>query len=399
MPWKNVSVEQQRWRFVCAVEAGGSSFALCCRRAGVSRTTGYKWWWRFEQGERCFADCSHRPGNPRGYKQCWHDRVIGLRRRRRRWGARKLQWALQQRWPATNVPSTRTIHRWLHAEGLTRRNKRRARAGPLMAAEAAQRVRGPNDVWSVDFKGRARTGDGTRIEPLTVRDMASRYGLAIVQLPGTDEQNVRRAFERIFRRFGLPKAIQVDNGPPFGGDGALGLSRLSVWWLRLGIRVQFGRPRCPQDNAAHEQWHSVISAECFKPTCANVRAQQRRFAKVLHDYNHCRPHEALGMRVPAQLYRKSPRPYRSDPPVSGYRATWPTLHVGIGGRVFWAGRQRLIGRAFAGQRLGLRPAGTQRWEVYLDRHLIGVIVANDRAGMRPAKRRRSRNGSPCVPTR
>jgi putative transposase len=224
--------------------------------------------------------------------------------------------------------------------------------------------------------------------------MATRYGLAIVQLPGTDERNVRRAFAWIFRRFGLPKAIQVDNGPPFGGEGALGLTRLSVWWLRLGIRVQFGRPRCPQDNAAHEQWHSVISAETFKPTAPNVRAQQRRFARALHDYNHCRPHESLGMQVPARLYRKSPRLYRPQLPASRYPARWPTLDVPEGGRVSWAGQQRMIGRAFAGQRIGLRPHGAQRWQVYLDRHLIGELVATDRAGMRPAKRKRYRNGSP-----
>jgi transposase InsO family protein len=320
--------------------------------------------------------------------------MLALRRRRPRWGARKLRWELQQLFPRRRVPSVRTLHRWLCVAGLTRRNKRRSRAGPLLSAVRPQHPRSPNDVWTVDFKGRDRTGDGTRIEPLTVRDLATRYGLAIVQLPGTDEANVRRAFVRIFRRFGMPRAIQVDNGPPFGGAGALGLTRLSVWWVRLGIRVQFGRPRCPQDNAAHEQWHSVISAETFQPTSLNARAQQRRFARALHDYNHCRPHEALGMRVPARLYRKSPRPYPPHLPVSRYPTSWSTLHVPADGRVFFASRQRMIGRAFAGQHIALRPAGAKRWRVYLDRHLIGELVATDRAGMRPAKRERYHNGSP-----
>lgn len=397
MPWQTLSPEQQRWQFVCAVHAATDSFTATCRRFGISRKSGYKWWRRFREEDRILVDRSHRPRRSTGCNARWRGRVFALRQRWRHWGARKLRWELKRRWPRAKIPAVRTVHRWLFAAGLTRRGKRRARPGPVVALGPPQRAIRSNDVWTADFKGRAYTTDGTRVEPLTVRDLATRYGLAIRQLPRNDETQTRRAFVRIFRRNGRPKAIQIDNGPPFAGDGALGLSRLSVWWLRLGIRVQFGRPACPQDNAAHEQWHSVISAETFKPMSHSVVAQQRRFNASLHHYNFHRPHESLGMQPPAKLYRRSRRQYSARLPQSSYRANWPRLLVDPLGRVSWAGRQRLIGRAFAGQRVGLCPSGAQQWQVYLDRHLIGLLVAADLAGMRPTQVRRYSNGAATKP--
>lgn len=191
--------------------------------------------------------------------------MLQLRERHPTWGARKLRWALQRAWPRQKVPAVRTLHRWLAAAGLVRTPWRRARRGPLRRRPARLAARRPNDVWTVDFKGRFRTLDGARIEPLTVRDLASRYGLAVRVLRATDERQVRWAMQALFRRYGLPRAIRVDNGPPFGGEGPRGLTRLSAWWVRLGIRVEFGRPGCPQDHAAHEQWHRVLAAETARP--------------------------------------------------------------------------------------------------------------------------------------
>jgi putative transposase len=392
MPWKTQSKEQQRWMFVCAAQACGN-VAQACRRCGISRKTGHKWLKRFRAGERLFADRARRPRRVRGCGEIWRQRLLAAKRKRRRWGARMLRWQLQRSYGSEAVPSVRTLHRWLVAAGRTRRTKRRARPGPMVPRPVRLIAAAPNDVWTVDFKGPGRTTDGTRIEPLTVRDLATRCGLAIRQLRRKDDDCVRRALARLFRRYGLPLAIQVDNGPPFGGDGALGLSRLSVWWLRLGLRVQFGRPACPQDNAAHEQWHSVISAATFQVMSSTGAAQQRRFAKALRDYNSARPHSSLGMVPPAELYRPSPRAYPRSLPISTYPAGWLRKKTDRRGNLFWAGRQRLIGRAFASQHLGLRQIDAHTCEVYLDQHLLGTLVANDPAGLRPVVLQSKRNAA------
>lgn len=392
MPWENDSKEQQRWKFASAVEAG-SSIGQACRRFGISRKTGHKWLKRFRDGPQALSDRTRRPRRLRCREEVWRQRLLAAKRKRRRWGARMLRWLLERTFARNDVPSVRTLHRWLVAARRTRRYKRRARAGPLVVQPPRLVATEPNDVWTVDFKGRSRATDGSRIDPLTVRDLATRFGLEIRQLRCNDEEHVRRAMVPLFRRYGLPKAIQVDNGPPFGGDGALGLSRLSVWWLRLGIRVQFGRPGCPQDNASHEQWHSVISAETFAVMSTNRAAQQRRFAKTLRDYNCSRPHSSLGMLPPAELYRPSPRVYPDQLPASTYHPDWQRRKIDRSGKMFWAGRQRLIGRAFVGQYVGLRPVNARTCEVYLDQHLLGTLVDTDPAGMRPVIRTPTRSAA------
>lgn len=397
MPWRTETNERQRWQFVCAVKAARTSFAAICHAFNISRKTGYKWRRRFQQaGGPGLQDRSRKPMRLRHCAPHWRQRLLALRRQRPTWGARKLHWALRQGWPRARLPTVRTLHQWLLAAGLVRVGQQRARRGPVRIRPKKVPARRPNDVWTVDFKGPIRTGDRTWLEPLTVRDLAARYSLAIRHLGAMDETHVRRAMQRVFRRHGLPRAIQVDNGPPFGGQGPLGLTRLSVWWLRLGIQVQFGRPACPQDNAAHEQWHSVLKAETARPPAATARAQQARFDRFLTDYNEQRPHESLGMRTPAELYRPSQRRWLPRLPSSRYPSSWPRLLVGPKGCVWWAHRQRLIGRAFAQQSIGLRPAGAGQWRVYLDRRLLGLLVAGDRAGLRPVQWRRP---SPARPKR
>jgi putative transposase len=378
MPWKNDSWAQQRWQFVCAVASGRNHFTAVCRRFQISRQTGYKWWRRFRTaGGAGLRERSRRPHRRRTPWRKWWPRLRRWRQRHPQWGARKLRWALRVAWPHQRVPAVRTLHRWLAAAGLVRTPRQRVRPARLVA-------RRPNDVWTVDFKGRFQTLDGTRIEPLTVRDLASRYGLAIRVLAATDEPHVRRVLHALFRRHGLPRAIRVDNGPPFGGQGPRGLTRLSAWWLRLGLRVEFGRPACPQDNAAHEQWHGVLAAETARPAAPTRVAQQRRFDRWLRDYNEQRPHEALGMRVPAAVYRPSRRRLRRLR-ASRYPRGWPVLRIDAKGRAWWGGRARVIGRAFAGLCIGLKPAGGGRWQAFLDAHFLGLMVADDRAGLRPVQ--------------
>lgn len=329
-----------------------------------------------------------RRGPARGIKRwaLWRRVVLALRRRRPTWGARKLRWLLRQHHAGGSLPSVRTIHRWLQLGGVVTRRVRRARRGPTLPALLRTVARQPNDVWTIDFKGLFRSGDGRRIEPLTVRDLASRYVLAVQAVRAPSERVVRTWMMRLFRRCGLPHALWIDNGAPFGGCGALGLSRLSVWWLRLGLRVEFSRRARPGDNAAHEQMHRVLKAETARPPAATLAIQQRRFARWQHDYNHCRPHEALGMNTPASCYRPSPRRYPPVLPVLKYPAHWVVRRVNGSGRIQWQRRPRLIGRAFAGEHIGLhlRPGG--RHEVWLGTHLLGWFFARDLAGLRPARR-------------
>jgi putative transposase len=390
MPWKNpesVPPRVARWRFVQACLAGGEAFAALCRRFGVSRPTGYKYWRRFlTHGRAGLAARVRGPRRTAARWRRWRREVLALRRRWPTWGARKLRWRLRQRHPHGALPAARTLGRWLRAAGVVARRRQRHRRGPRLPALPRTVARRANDVWTLDFKGRFRTGDGRRVEPLTVRDLASRYVLAVQAVRAPSVPVVRAQLLRLFRRHGLPRALWIDNGAPFGGSGALGLSRLSVWWLRLGLRVEFSRRGRPQDNAAHEQMHRVLKAETARPPAGTLAAQQRRFGRWRHDYNHRRPHEALGLRPPARRYRPSPRRCPRTLPPLVYPAHWVVRRVAASGRIQWGRRPRVIGVAFAGERIGLRLRHGGRHEVWLGTHLLGWLLANDLAGLRPARR-------------
>jgi hypothetical protein len=248
-------------------------------------------------------------------------------------------------------------------------------------------------VWTVDFKGWFRTGDGTRIEPLTVRDLFSRYILRVVLLADQTYPLTRAAFVGLFRQGGLPWRIRVDNGGPFGSNGAAGLSRLSVWWVRLGITVEFIRPAHPQDNGAHERMHRDYKAETAQPPAGTPRRQRGRTRRFVHRYNFQRPHEALGLRRPAQLYRCSRRAYPRRLPELKYPTRWKVRRVRSNGTIRWEGRLRFVGEAFVGQRVGLKPASSEVHAVYFAKVLLGQMHRADGGGLRPATyaRRRKTN--------
>lgn len=387
MPWKEVLMPEARVRFVLACREKGESLASVCRRFGISRKSGYKWLKRYcAGGVRALGDASRRPRCcAKAHRPCWRERLRRARQARPHWGPKKLRWLLQRTFPrAKRVPAVSTLGLWLAQSNLVRKGKRRARPGPVLPWRGAQAPKGCNQVWTIDFKGWFRTGDGRRCEPLTVRDLFSRYVLAVVLLPNESDTAVRWAMRKVFRRYGLPKAIRVDNGAPFGGKGALGLSRLSVWWLRLGITVDFIRPAHPQDNSAHEQMHRVFKAEVATPPAPSVPAQKRRVTSWIACYNYQRPHEALGQRVPAALYWPSARRMPAQLKDPCYPQGWKVRRVHNRGQIKWQGRQRFIGRAFVGELVGLRSMSDGAQEVYLDRHLIGLLYEHDPAGMRPA---------------
>jgi putative transposase len=374
---------------VLAALSGEKSFVQQCRHFNIARSTGYKWLGRFRtEGRLGLSNRSRRPRrSPRTLAPRWQKALRQLRRRHPTWGPRKLLARLRSLHPRTPLPTARTLGRWLRRWGLIQVRRRRQRQGPRLPPLRRARPRSPNEVWTVDFKGWFRTGDGTRVEPLTVRDGKTRFLLAVVLLSNQSERLARPAFTRIFRRYGLPKVIQVDNGPPFGGEGPRGLSRLSVWWRRLGIGVQFGRPAHPEDNAAHEQMHAVYQAEVANQPSGSVPAQQRRSERWRMAYNQIRPHEALRLRLPAQAYRPSPRPFPRRLPAWYYPKRWWKKRVSSDGRLFWQGRQRFIGRAFGKEMIGLKPRQTGVWEVFLGSDLLGILYQKDASrSLRPAQR-------------
>ena len=388
MSWHTGSLLSTRERFVLAALQPREPFTQLCRRFNIARSTGYKWRQRFRLAGRAgLHNRSRRPRrSPRQLAPRWRLALRQLRRRHPTWGPRKLRARRRVLHPRVRLPVPRTLARWLRRLALGPRRPRHQRRGPPLPKPKRTVARQPNDVWTLDFKGWFRTRDGQRVEPLTVRDLKSRYVLAIRLLPNQSDGPTRRVLQRLFQRHGLPKVIRVDNGAPFGGVGPRGLSRLSVWWRRLGIRVEFGRPAHPEDNAAHEQMHQIYQAEVAAAPARHPAAQQHRSNRWRWEYNHLRPHEALKLQPPAQHYHRSGRVWPRRLPRWTYPTAWPQGQVSPDGRLFWQGRQRFMGRAFAGERLALRPRGADVWEVFLGPDLLGQLHQHDHSrSLRPAR--------------
>lgn len=377
-----------------ARDPAAESFAQLCQETGIARATGYAWMERAREsgGEGLAARSRARRGFCEGKAlRRWSAVLLELRARRPSWGADKLLAVVGREHPRAKLPSRSAVTRLLQRRGLAAGRKARAKRGPAVARMSPGAVERANDLWTVDLKGWFRTGNGERCEPLTVRDLHSRFVLCVRAVAHCSEAVVGRRMRELFREYGVPRAIRVDNGVPFGSPttgAALGLTRLSVWWLRLGIAVEFTRPGCPQDNGAHEQMHRVLKAETARPPAQNLAAQSRRMEAWRRDYNAERPHAALGQRTPAQCYRPQRRAYQA-PGVLHYPAGWAVRKVSEKGTIRWVGQQRQIGRAFTGEHLGLRPqesAGSPPWwEVYLGAQLLGELHPLDRGGMRTAQ--------------
>lgn len=386
MSWKSISLVQARVGFVKLVLKAQQSFAEVCRIFRISRKTGYKWKRRFlRQGLGGLRDRSRRPKRfPHQTPAGWLRRIRRLRHRHRRWGAKKLREQLRRQSPRQRVPAVRTITLWLQRWQLTRHRRARPPHGPQLLRPRLTVPTRSNQVWTVDYKGWFRTHDGQRIEPLTVRDLFSRYLLAVRLLPDQQWWRARAVFIRLFRRFGLPRVIRVDNGGPFGSNGPAGLTRLSAWWTALGIQVEFIAPGHPEQNGAHEQMHRELKADLAAPASSTMRAQQRRTDRWVNGYNGVRPHEALGQRTPAECYRKG-RPYRwtNQLPLS-YPKGWKVRSVRSNGQIRWQGRLRFVGEAFVGMKVGLKPVGMGKHVVYLVRVPLGELRASDACGLRPS---------------
>lgn len=391
MPWKTKDQIGLRHELVLRMQKGQETVIELSREFGVSRETAYRWKRRFREGGLAgLQDESHRPKrSPGRTQQLWLVRLRRLRQRRPTWGVRKLSYWLGRRFGQRGMPAAATLGRWLKRWGLAR-GRRRRRVGPVVVRRRPRPAQRCHEVWTVDFKGWYRTGDGTRVAPLTVRDLYSRYGLAIVLLANQGVESTRREFLKIFRRNGLPERIRCDNGAPFGGGGPTGLTRLSAWWVTLGIEVEFMTPGRPCENGAHEQFHRVYKAEVAKKPARNRAEQQRRSNKWLRHYNQERPHQGLGMRLPEECYR----PNRRRKPVRRgrwrYPAGWLQRWVKASGEISWEGSRRFVGEAFGGNWVGLKSMRGGVWRVYFGPVLVGEMHAEEEGGLRPARHRARR---------
>ena len=344
------------------------NFRALCQEYGISPKTGYKWRERMlRYGLAGMAEQSRRP---RSHADELAEGVIcemvRLKQAHRHWGPRKIR-ELYLRKHGT-AASESSFKRVLERAGLTQPRRRRVRAAQAGRLWSGQRAQAPNEVWTVDFKGWWYDVDGRRCEPLTVRDEHSRYVLELRRMADARTATVRDCFERLFERHGLPGAIRSDNGSPFAHvRGLLGLSRLSAWWVALGIDLERGRPGHPQDNGGHERLHRDIRTELEPGT-----AQQEALDLWRQEFNHERPHEALGMRCPGEVYQKSQRLYEGSPEDLEY----PGLHarrVGPQGRIMWGGMPLFITTSLAGWSVGLKPMENGRLEVWFGRLLLGWI--------------------------
>lgn len=251
-----------------------------------------------------------------------------------------------------------------------------------------------NQVWAVDFKGWFRTGNGQRCDPLTASDLFSRYVIGCQAVRRPTHEQVQRQFELWFKRYGRPEVIRVDNGPPFGSTGAGGLSALSVWWLSLGILVEYIRPGHPQENGRHERMHRTLKAETTKPAAYSRAAQQKRFDGWVQEFNQERPHQALGQVVPQKLYQRSKRVYGQAQPTWAYKADWELRRVRSNGQIRWQGRLRFIGEAFSGEKVGLVEVAKGRHQVYLRDWLLGDLHEDQPGGIVPTVRESRKASKP-----
>lgn len=385
MAWQDVAPMEERIRFVLQATRDGKGFAELRREFGISRKTGYKWVARYRAwGLAGCHELSRRPrASPTRVPPAVEALVLRERHRHRTWGPKKLQALLATKYGVVPGPAVSTIGNLLARHGLTRKTRgRRPVSQPDRRTRTAATT--PNAVWAADFKGWFRTRDGQRCDPLTISDLASRYVLTCRSVAGLRSDQVRPVFRQVFRRFGLPAVLRVDNGPPFGSRGVCGLSQLRAWWLQCGIRVEFIAPGHPEQNGVHERMHRTLKAETTRPPAATAAAQQARFDRWRHTFNTERPHEALGMQRPAERYQRSARRYTDHPAPPAYPRHYEVRRVKPPGVVQWRNRFRYLGEALRGMLVGLTEVDEGRYAVYFGTLLLGYLDDHTTGHLEPA---------------
>jgi transposase InsO family protein len=370
---------EERLRFVARL-LDGEGMSDVCREFGISRKTGYKIWDRYRQeGLEALTDRSRRPVRYANQLPDQIERlIVETKKGKPHWGARKIRELLVRRLAGDmRIPAKSTVHAVLDRHGLVSRARQR-RAANKATGTALSQAAVSNDLWCADFKGEFRLGDGRYCYPLTVSDQVSRMILCCEALESTKEAPVIETFVSLFQDRGLPAAIRSDNGLPFASpNGLYNLSKLSVWWLRLGIAVERIKPGNPQQNGRHERMHRTLKAETARPPGMNVLQQQDRFDRFVSEFNEERPHEAIAMKTPAELYAPSSRAYHGLPEID-YPFHDRDILVTACGRICMARKKINVSTVLAGQRLGIKEVDDGIWLVSFMHYDLGYIDLEQR---------------------
>jgi putative transposase len=372
MPWQECQKMDERLRFVARLLEGEKMAALC-REFDISRQTGHKFYKRYKDlGLQGLTDRSRRPYRQANrLPEALESRIVQLRREHPSWGAPKIREKIKRLGLGVSLPAISTVHAVLDRHGLVSRGRRRHHF--KAEGTSLSRPDQPNDLWCADYKGEFMLADRRYCYPLTITDFASRYLLCCEGLQSTREHFAFSVFERTFKDYGLPRAIRSDNGVPFASTSAFfGLSKLSVWWLRLGIDLERIKPAHPEQNGRHERMHLTLKKEATKPAGKNFLHQQARFDAFTRVYNHERPHQALNMCYPAELYRPSARPYTGLAALE-YPFHDRTVIVTQCGRLCFGGRKINLSQVFAGQAVGVREVTDHIWLISFMHYDLGFF--------------------------
>lgn len=375
MPWKERDVKSLRLEFVLRALSEPIAFRQLCGEYGIETKTGYKWKKRFiEEGKVGLEDRSRRPHvSPNELGEAVVCEIVRLKEAHRSWGPLKIRELYARRYPLRELPSESTFKRVLDRAGMVQRRRQRSsqHSGRLQNRAVSRK---PNDVWTVDFKGWWYTAQGQRCEPLTVRDDYSRYVLCASVPKNARTETVREEFERLFWRYGLPGTIRSDNGRPFAvATALLGLSRLSVWWLALGIDLDRIDAGCPSQNGRHERMHRDIACEVEHHVRGELKEQAAALETWRQTFNEQRPHQALAMSCPAELYENSARQYAGTPQQLDYPEGYFQRTVSSAGQIALKGVRLRLSTALSGWSVGLRPLDSHRFSVHFGRLCLGRI--------------------------
>lgn len=367
MPWRTTDLMKIREEFIQHALSGRFPVTALCNAYGISEKTGHKWLHRFrEEGRSGLADRSHMAHElPHRISLPVRNEILSIRESHPTWGPRKIRAVLKRESRSTTtLPAASTIGEILRRAGCVRpRRKRNHRVG-LSIDSSLTTARGPNDVWTADFKGEFRLESGSYCYPLTVQDISSRYLIGTTALSSTAFIPVQIAFARHFEEYGLPRVIRTDNGIPFASPSAIGqLSRLSVWWLKLGIRPERIRPAHPQENGKHERMHKTLKAEATRPPSATLIHQQARLDHFRREYNTERPHESLSQQTPSSCYVHSNRSYKELPEPFAYPAHFEARYVASNGMIHFRSKRFFLSESLAGDEVGLEEIEDQLWRV------------------------------------
>ena len=375
MPWKETNVMDLRTEFILKSQIDGQSFASLCREYGISCKTGHKWKKRYhENGLNGLYDQSRRPrSSPTALGEACICKLIRLKTAHMNWGPAKIKRLYENTSNDSHPPSLSSVKRILDKAGLVKHRKRRK---PSKAARITNTitVEKPNQLWTVDFKGSWYSPEKERIEPLTVRDAHSRYILCSQVLEDSRTETLRECFKRLFQKHGIPEAIHSDNGSPFASSRSLlGLTRLSAWWIALGITLNRSRPGKPQDNGAHERMHRDIADSVEYVSTGNLITQQAELEIWRKEFNQLRPHEALGMKTPADYYEKSQRKYVDEDFELEYPPGYIRRLVNKEGLIRLRRRLIFISSALRGWHIGLQGGDKDCYVLWFGNLCLGVL--------------------------